>query len=82
MGPDTTLTVYAAKLQGICLALAIVQIDIHQGNSHKHLHIFADNQATIRLVVRPKGHSRAYIIKQIVNKIKALKRADLSVHIY
>jgi hypothetical protein len=57
MGPETTSTVYAAELQGICLTLAMLQTDICQGSRHKQLHIFTDNQAEIRSVVRPEGRS-------------------------
>ncbi len=82
MGPDTTSTVYAAELQGVCLALAMVQVDIRQGHRHKHLHIFADNQAAIRSVVRPEGRSGAYIVKQIVQKIDALRTTGATIDIH
>jgi ribonuclease HI len=82
MGPETTSTVYAAELQGICLALGMVQAELHQENRNKHTHIFADNQAAIRSVAKPEGRSGAYITKQIVQKIDDLKTAGLSVDIH
>lgn len=82
MGPETTSTVYAAELQGIYLALVMLQTDIHQGNRYKHLHIFTDNQAAIRSVVRPEGCSGAYIVKQIVQKTDELQTAGVSVDIH
>jgi ribonuclease HI len=82
MGPETTSTVYAAELQGIYLALEMVRADMCQSNTYKHVHIFADNQAAIRSVDRPEGWSGAYIVKQIVQKVKTLKSAGLSVDIH
>ena len=81
MGPATTSTVYVAELQGICIALAMVQADIRRGNSHRHLHIFADNQAAIRSVVRPEGHSGAYIVQQIVQKIDQIRAGGVTIDI-
>jgi ribonuclease HI len=82
MGLDTTSTVYAAELQGICLALAMIQADMRRGNRHKHLHIFADNQAAIRSVVRPDGRSGAYIVRQIVQKIDQLRTTGVTIDIH
>ena len=82
MGPETASTVYAAELQGICMALEMVQAGLHQWHKYKHIHIFANNQAAIRFVVRPEGRSEGYITKQIVQKTDELMTEGLSVDIY
>lgn len=82
MGTETTSTVYAAELQGICLALDMVRIDINQGGQHKHIHIFADNQAVIRSLVRPEGRSGAYIVEQIIKRIEELHARGLSIDVH
>ena len=84
MGLESTSTVFAAELQGICLALEMIQADIDQRNGHQyqHIRIFTDNQAAIRSAVRPEGRSGAYIVKQIIQKIDELRTAGLSVSIH
>lgn len=57
MGTDATSTVYAAELQGIILALVMAKAEIDAGASHKHINIFAYNQAAIRSLTRPEGRS-------------------------
>ncbi len=82
MSTESTSTVYAAELQGICLVLTMLQTDTRQGSKHKHLHIFTDNQAAIRSVIRPEGHSGAYIVKQIVQEIDELQAAGVSIDVH
>lgn len=82
MGPDTTSTVYAAELQGIRLALGMIQADVRRGNRHRQIHIFADNQAAIRSVIRPEGRSGAYIVRQIAQEIDQLRTTGVTIDIH
>jgi hypothetical protein len=66
---DTTSTVFAAKLQGIRLALMMALEDWNKGNRRKKLIIYSDNQASIMAVGNPSGKSGAYIIADIVHLI-------------
>ena len=48
IGDSKTSTVYAVELQGIKLALQIIDEDVERGNKKDRLIIFIDNQVAIR----------------------------------
>lgn len=81
MGTKQTSTVYAAELQGINLALSMVQTHSNTKPGMK-IHIFADHQAAIRSLVRPEGRSGAYIVRQIAQKITALHEAGATIDVH
>ncbi|KDN71119.1 putative zinc knuckle, partial [Colletotrichum sublineola] len=81
MGDDTTSTVYAGELQGIVLALDMVQADKQNGNHRSKAFIYTDNQAAIRSSAKPKGKSGAYLLKIIADKTQALREQGLDVEI-
>lgn len=70
IGTDITSTVYAAELQGVNLALIIAKVEVDAGVVERKINIFADNQAASHSLSKPEGRSRAYIIKQIVDRIE------------
>jgi hypothetical protein len=73
MGDNETLTVYAAKLQGIRLALQIADEDAERGNKRGRLIIFTDNQAAIRTFQNITGKSSAYIVTDAIQLIDKLQ---------
>jgi ribonuclease HI len=81
MGTADMSTVYAAELQGINMALDMVHTSITAGNSHKKITVFADNQAAIRSLTRAEGRSGAYIVKQILGKVKQLRDEGTKVNV-
>ena len=73
MGDSETLTVYAAELQGIRLALQIVDEDAERGNKRDRLIIFTDNHVAIRTFQNPIGRSGAYIVADAIQLIDKLQ---------
>lgn len=73
MGTNATLTVYAAELRGINLALTMAKEEVDAGAVQRCINVFADNQAAIRSLTRPEGRSGSYILRQIVERIGALQ---------
>jgi ribonuclease HI len=73
MGPNTVSTVYAAKLQGISLALQIAQEYAEQGGRRRNIAIYTDNQAAIWSIAKAEGRSGAYILEEIASQVQRLQ---------
>jgi hypothetical protein len=74
MGNRETLTVYAAELQCIKLALQIANDNAEEWNKRDKVVIFTDNQAAIRTFQTPTGRSGAYIVAKAISLIDKLQR--------
>jgi ribonuclease HI len=79
IGPDTQLTVYAAELQGISLALQIAQGYASGDGELKDIAIYTDNQAAIWSIAKAKGRSGAYILAEIAQQVLELQNKGYSV---
>jgi ribonuclease HI len=64
---DDAVTVYAAKLEDIKMALEIA-ID----TAHNKIIIFTDNQATLKAIANPGRPSGQYILREITKHLDQL----------
>ena len=78
MGPDTLMTVYTAELQGIVLALQMVE----DQPRFRKVNIFTDNQAAIISAGNPRICSGQYLLKRIVQLVDKLRERRTEVCIY
>jgi ribonuclease HI len=81
MGDENTSTVYAGELQGISLALQIIQEDKAKGHRRSKALIYTDNQAAIRSSANPKGKSGAYLLKDIAKRTEALREQGVLIEL-
>lgn len=72
MGESFTLTVCAADLQGIRLALTMAPEDWDRENRRKKLIIYMDSQAAIRATGNLTSKFGAYIVADIIHPINGL----------
>ena len=69
IGTDTTSTVYAAKLQGISLALQIALDYANRGGERRDIAIYTDNQAATWSIAKVERRSGTYILKEIARQV-------------
>jgi ribonuclease HI len=77
MGRDTESTVYAAELQGIHLALQILETSLDC--QHSKATIFTDNQSALRTVHRPGNTSGQYILRKVLLLLRKLTALGMEV---
>lgn len=71
---NTQLTVYAAELAGIGLALQIAQ----ELEGCNRITIFTDNKAAIQVIINPKITSGQYITSRAINEINRARRKGIT----
>ncbi|KIM92705.1 hypothetical protein OIDMADRAFT_88749, partial [Oidiodendron maius Zn] len=79
IGRDTKSTIYTAGLQGIYLALQILEASPEP--QHRKATIFTDNQSTLRTIHKPGNTSGQYILRKLLLLLRKVAALGIEVEL-
>jgi len=78
MGSESISTVYAAELQGVLMALQLIE-ERAPDDRPPRIKIYTDNQSALRAIRNPQRSSGQYIIRDIIRLLGELHGSDTHV---